>query len=255
MLRAQVFEGLFTLVPILLVAVVSIALRARATRRRRQREEEARSTQARGTPTQDAPARGERTQTTGGSIPTKGAQGPARGAPARGAQFPGQRLTAEAYLRSADKSGPSLAPFTPQQPRRTQVPARASNAYPPPLSLNDLKSPPGGGIQPAGTQIPRPAVEPLTESRKPFDRLAFDRATILPDGTRRVPIPRGRRTAVPEEEGDLRARMEARAKADRGPLVAPAEKRRSITAKLERLPPLKRAVIWAEILGPPGGQQ
>jgi hypothetical protein len=33
------------------------------------------------------------------------------------------------------------------------------------------------------------------------------------------------------------------------------EKSVSITARLERLPPLKRAVIWAEILGPPGGRQ
>jgi len=46
MLRAQAFEGLFTLVPILLVAVVSIVLRARSAKKRKQREEAA---QAEGT--------------------------------------------------------------------------------------------------------------------------------------------------------------------------------------------------------------
>ena len=58
MLRAQAFEGLFTLVPILLVAVVSILIRARAVRRRKQREEDARDAPARDAPARGAPARG-----------------------------------------------------------------------------------------------------------------------------------------------------------------------------------------------------
>jgi hypothetical protein len=49
--------------------------------------------------------------------------------------------------------------------------------------------------------------------------------------------------------------MEALAKLDRSSAGERARERYSITDKLERLPPLKRAVVWAEILGPPGGRQ
>ena len=59
--------------------------------------------------------------------------------------------------------------------------------------------------------------------------------------------------AVPKGTQDLRERMQARAK-----LIQPVtetRERSTITARLEKLPPLKRAVIWAEILGPPGGRQ
>jgi hypothetical protein len=63
------------------------------------------------------------------------------------------------------------------------------------------------------------------------------------------------RMASAKEGQDLRQRMEARVQADRPAAEVIAGKRSSITVRLEKLPPLKRAVIWAEILGPPGGRQ
>jgi hypothetical protein len=63
------------------------------------------------------------------------------------------------------------------------------------------------------------------------------------------------RMASVNEGQDLRQRMETRDKAYKPAAEEKAGQRYSITARLERLPPLKRAVIWAEILGPPGGRQ
>ena len=203
MLRAQAFEGLFTLVPILLVAVISIFLRARASRKRKQREEA-----ARGAPAQAAegtqPSAATRTEDSG-SRPA-----PARGTPARGAP--------------AQASG---RPVPPQQPRRPQVPIRESYAYPPPLTLNDTEYPATAAPQRQGTPVPRPVVRRSAESRM----------------------------AVSGKQQDLRERMQARAKSVQPAAKGAAGKAYSITARLERLPPLKRAVIWAEILGPPGGRQ
>jgi hypothetical protein len=212
-LRAQAFEGLFTLVPILLVAVISIFLRARASRKRKQREEAARGVSARGAPARGAPAQAaEGTQPSAatrtedsGSRPA-----PARGTPARGAP--------------AQASG---RPVPPQQPRRPQVPIRESYAYPPPLTLNDTEYPATAAPQRQGTPVPRPVVRSSAESRM----------------------------AVSGKPQDLRERMQARAKSVQPAAKGAAGKAYSITARLERLPPLKRAVIWAEILGPPGGRQ
>ena len=240
MLRAQAFEGLFTLVPILLVAVVSIILRARAARRRKQREEAARGEPARGEPARGAPARGaparvsEGTQSSAGPR-TAGAgpqSAPARGAPARAAgqpmppkqgrsatrasQFPWQRETVE--------TTPSYTePFTPHQPGKPQITNRESYAYPPPLYLNEAKSPAADAGQPWGAPVPRPTGRPSM--------------------------------VVPKREQTLRERMAARARSVQPAAKAAAAEPASITDRLQRLPPLKRAVIWAEILGPPGGRQ
>jgi hypothetical protein len=237
-LRAQAFEGLFTLVPILLVAVVSILLRARAARRRKRREEAAQKEGTRSsaaTPAAGAgraprvaavrgvPARGTPAQAPGRPIPPQ-----RTGAKTRAAQFPWQRETDETTAGSP-------APFTPQQPRRPQVPIRESYAYPPPLSLKDaesLSAGKAGGAQPRAAAIPRPVVRPSAESRMAVERMA-----------------------APKAEQNLRERMQARAKMDRPAAKVATEKRYSVTNRLMKLPPLKRAVIWAEILGPPGGRQ
>ena len=238
MLRAQGFEGLFTLVPILLVAVVSILLRARATRRRKRSEEGAqkegtRSSAAtpaasagrapRGAAVRGMPARGTPAQAPGRSIPPQ-----RTGAKTRAAKFPWQRETEETTAGSP-------APFTPQQPRRPQVPIRESYAYPPPLSLEDAESRSAGtagGARPRTVVIPRPVVRPSAESRMAVERMV-----------------------APKAEQNLRERMQARAKIDQPAAEVAGEKRYTVTDRLKRLPPLKRAVIWAEILGPPGGRQ
>ena len=222
MLRAQTFEGLFTLVPILLVAAVSIFLRVRAARRRKKREEAEGGAPARGAPARTAEKMQPSavTRMAGPGRVTEPA--PARGAPARGAP-----------AQAAGRPTPaSAAPFTPQQPSRPQVPVRESYAYPLPLSLDDLASPADAAAQPKDVRITRPVVRPSAESRTAFEKLAPSR-----------------------QPQNLRERMQARVRPVQPAAEAAAGKGYSITAKLKRLPPLKRAVIWAEILGPPGGRQ
>jgi hypothetical protein len=232
-LRAQAFEGLFTLVPILLIAVVSIFLRARASRKRKKREEAARGASARGESAQGESAQGAEetqpsaaTRTEGyGSRPAHARGAPASGAPARGAP--------------AQASG---RPVPPQQAGRPQVSVRESYAYPPPLTLNDTGSPATTAPQRQGIPVPRPVVRRSAESR-----MAVDRMAALPDGMSRMTV-----SGKPQ---DLRERMQARAKSVQPAAKAAGGEGYSITARLERLPPLKRAVVWAEILGPPGGRQ
>jgi hypothetical protein len=200
-LKAQAFEGLLTLVPILLVAVVSILLRSRAARRQKQREEATRSTQE-----------------------------PASGKPAarsRSAPQAQPRPTSRPpdYSRRGETAGQKPAPsprFTPEQPRQAPMAARESYAYPTPLSLNHLKSP---AVADADAGLPAG-----TPMRQPSGRIRRDRQS-------------------------LQQRMESLGIRERVVSRPAAGERVSIPARLERLPPLKRAVIWAEILGPPGGRQ
>ena len=171
MFRAQMFEGIFALLPILLIAVVSVLVRARAVKKRKQRDETTAPTRA------TAPNRPEQKREPTEAIPEKPR---------------------------------APAPFMPQQPARPKVAYREGYTYPPPLPLNNFKAPS------AGTP-PQPS--PAPEIRKP----------------------------------DLRERMKSRF----GSIAAEeaAVKPPSVVTRLERLPPLKRAVIWAEILGPPGEHQ
>ena len=229
MLRAQAFEGLFTLVPILLVAVVSIVLRARSAKKRKQREEAA---QAEGTqaPAAKPPARP-------GSKPSpstaRGASRLSRRAipprrerrDTRTAPFPWQRET-------SDAASTPPAPLTPSPPRRAQAQLRDSYAYPPPLPPGEDGASAAAAAQSAGAPFPRPVVRPTVESRMAAARMA-----------------------APKQEKSLRERMQALTKSDRPSAKAPAGGPSAITAKLQKLPPLKRAVIWAELLGPPGGRQ
>ena len=252
MLRAQAFEGLFTIVPILLVAVISIFLRARATRRRKQREDAAGGAPARSAPVQTAegthPSAAATRTAAAGPAPrsVSSREAAAREAtarapgPTRATQFPWQRETQQ-YPEAEQRTPASAAPISPQQLRRPQVTSRESYAYPPPLSLNDFKSQ-TAAMQPRSTPVPRPVVGPAAQGR-----MAVDRGSRLPDGTNRM--------AVPRETQNLRERMEARVRSDHRAVKAAPGARSSITARLERLPPLKRAVVWAEILGPPGGRQ
>jgi len=237
-LRARAFEGLVTIFPILLVAVVSILLRARAARRRKRREEAAAGDGTRpsaakpaaaavkvrqGAAARGVPARGTPEQAPVRSIPPK--RTPVK---TRAAKFPWQRETEETTAGSPD-------PFIQQQPRRAQVANRENYAYPPPLPLEDAKlqaDGPAGGARPRAEAIPRPVVRPSAESRMAVERLPAAKATH-----------------------DLRGRMQARAKMYRPEAKGERGKSYSITDRLKRLPPLKRAVIWAEILGPPGGKQ
>jgi hypothetical protein len=173
--RAQAFEGIFALLPILLIAVVSIMLRARAAKKRRKRDETT-------APTRSQPEE-KRKPTAGGGLPKE--------------QLP--------------KKSIAPAPFVPQQPLRPKAAYREGYTYPPPLSLNNLKtSSEGAPLQPS----PGPEIRPP----------------------------------------DLRERMKSRL-GSLAPSQQTAVKRLSVAERLERLPPLKRAVIWAEILGPPGGRQ
>ena len=238
MLRAQGFEGLVTILPILLVAVVSIMLRARAARRRKRREDaaagagtrpssakpEAAAVKARpGAAARGGPARGTPGQAQVRSMPPK--RMPVK---TRAAQFPWQRETEETPAGASE-------PFTPQQPRRAPVTIRESYAYPPPLPLKDANlqaEGPAGGARPRAEAIPRPVVRPSAESRMAVERLSAAKAAP-----------------------DLRGRMQARAKMDRPEAKVERGRSYSVTDRLKRLPPLKRAVIWAEILGPPGGKQ
>jgi hypothetical protein len=211
-MRAQAFEGLFTLVPILLFMVISIILRARAARKKKQREEETRST-----PVQ-APQRTAR---------QKRAAGTTRAVP-----FPWQRETQGVYPRRSERTPSSTAPRVPPQPSRAQVTSRESYVYPQPLVLNEAELPKDTETWPGGPAIPRPVVRPSVESRMAVERMA-----------------------VPKEATNLRERMTARRKADRPAAQVADGARSSITTRLKRLPPLKRAVLWAEILAPPGGRE
>ena len=257
MLRAQAFEGFFTLGPILLVAVVSILLRARASRRRKQREEAARGAPAGGPSASSAPARdasaqsvqgqgiqnqnlavgGEEArdaQTTQASASTRTGRS---GRSARAAQFPWQRESSEIYPKRSTKTpsargATAVEPVVPQQPGGPQVTSRESYAYPPALALDRTKPEAAGGVGPRSAPVPQQVVRPSLESRMAVERMA-----------------------PPKETQDLRQRMRAQDKLER-PFTEPrVGKGPSISARLERLPPLKRAVIWSEILGPPGGRQ
>lgn len=214
MLRAQAFESLFTLVPILLVAVISIVLRARASRRRKQREQAAEGESVRG-PSAGSASAGARTVRS-----------------AKAARFPWQRETSGIYPKRPAQTPPASAPFAPEHPRRSPVTSREHYAYPLPLTPEQAGPEPvaraGPGIPAAPQQVVRPSVE---------SRLAVDR------------------TAPPGEAGTLPLRKRAPLESGRPSPRAAVRKGSSISARLERFPPLKRAVIWAEILGPPGGRQ
>jgi hypothetical protein len=219
-LKAQAFEGLFTLVPVLLFVVVSVVLRTRASRKRKKREEAARGETAGGTPARGAQAR---------SAPVGGA--PVRGAPAEA----GGGMKPPSASRTAGFG--QEAPIAQQRTVRPQVFHQEVYAYPPPLALNEDGSPVRTDHRPrGGPAILRPAAGPSAESRMAIDRMAVQRGAK-----------------------SLQERMAARGKTDSmttgAAAGAVAGKRSSITARLERLPPLKRAVVWAEILGPPGGRQ
>jgi hypothetical protein len=215
MLRAQTFEGLFTLVPILLVALISILLRTRASRRRKRREEAARGVQ-------------------GGKVQGASATIPAgrSGRPARAAGFPGQREISGVYPERSPKTPSAGAPGFPQESRGYRMTRGESYAYPPPLALDQVDQEPAAADGPGSTAAARQAVRPAAESRMAIEWMG-------PPGEARTPR-LGRR--YPSDYG----RPATKAAAGRGS---------SIAARLERLPPLKRAVIWAEILGPPGGRQ
>lgn len=180
MFRAQAFEGILALLPILFIAVVSLLLRARAVKKRKQGDETTAPTRA------TAPTQPEqkRKPTAGGGL--------LEGQP------PG-------------KPGAPI-PFMPQQPVRPKVAYREGSTYPPQLPPNKLKTPSAGAP-------PQPA--PVPEIRQP----------------------------------DLRERMKSRLGTIAAAKEEAAVKPPSVVTRLERLPPLKRAVIWAEILGPPGGLQ
>ena len=174
MFRVQAFEGIFALLPILLIAVVSVVLRARAAKRRKRRDETPAPTRA-AAPT---PTQAEQEREAAAALPEKPR---------------------------------APAPFMPQQPVRPTAVYREGYTYPPQLPLNNLKTPsPGTPPQPS----------PVPEVRQP----------------------------------DLRERMKTRLGASATSKEA-VVKRPSIAVRLERFTPLKRAVIWAEILGPPGGRQ
>lgn len=237
-MRAQAFEGLVTIFPILLVAVVSILLRARAARRRKRREDAAAGVGTRPSSAKPEAAAGKvRQGAAPRGVPPRGtpAQAPVRSVPpkrtpvkTRTAQFPWQRETEETTAGSP-------APFNPQPPGRAQVPILENYAYPPPLPLKDARpysDGPAGGARPRVEVIPRPVVRPSAESRMAVERIS-----------------------TPKAAQDLRGRMQARAKMYRPEAKVESGKSYSITDRLKRLPPLKRAVIWAEILGPPGGKQ
>jgi hypothetical protein len=252
LLRAQAFEGLFTLVPILLVAIVSIFLRARASRRRKQREEAARGVPDRGASVQGTEPWGAQAQgatirgTLAGETPVRGAPvrdaermqssdsnrtaGP--GQTAQAAQFPWQRETSEVYPKKPQKTPPAMAPFVSQRPRRSQATTRESYAYPPPMAFNQAEPEAAAGVRPRSTAVQQQVLRPSVESQ-----MAVKRA------------------ASPKQAQNLRERMQALGQSGRLSAKETAGKGYSVSARLERLPPLKRAVIWAEILGPPGGRQ
>jgi hypothetical protein len=191
-----VFEGIFALVPLILIALVSIFLRVRADRRRRRLpEEEGKSEQK-----QEG---GER------QIPAASPMTRERGA---GASAPGK---------------PAPQPLKARPPRQANVPYRQEYAYPQPLPVAMPKGP-------EETYTP-----PYPEAEG--GRLRFG----TPGMDISQPPVRQRRKRL--SEGQF-SRLSAKS--------VKVEKQRvsSLPQRLEKLPPLQRAVVWAEILGPPGGQ-
>lgn len=218
MLQAQAFEGLFTLVPILLIAVVSILLRARAARRRRQNQDGEAKPVARtevGARAAEAPV--EKPAPSGEE--RLGAPGQAFGPPQSSGTW--QPFGAEKPSRSKQSTAPL-------QPPRPAAANREAYAYPLPLPRNGVQEPEVGALSTA----------PVIVSQ-PVNRLV--KRTVV--GVEALP---GKK--------DLRARMMDREQNGSAERIPAVDKRSTIVSRLEKLPPFKRAVIWAEILGPPGGR-
>ena len=150
----------------------------------------------------------------------------------RSVSFPRQRETSEVHHRRSVRAPSSTAPRLPQQPRAAQVIRGEIHAYPPPLVPSEDTVSAAGEDRPGSPAIPRAVLRPSVESRMAVAGMA-----------------------APKKAKTLRERMADRGMADRSGAGAAAGSRSSITTRLERLPPLKRAVVWAEILGPPGGGQ
>jgi hypothetical protein len=138
-----------------------------------------------------------------------------------------------------------------KQRDETTAPTRATAPTQPEQKREPTDALPGKPRAPAPF-MPQQPVRPTSAYREghtyppplPLNNLETPSA-----GTPRQPSP------VPEiRPPDLRERMKSRL----GSIAADKEaavQRSSAAVRLERLPPLKRAVIWAEILGPPGGRQ
>jgi hypothetical protein len=226
-IKAQGFEGIISLLPILLIALVSVLLRARAVRKRRLSEE---------APGEAEPSREQAYRAAARPEPRMpAAQGPgAAGTPREREARPsrkalwaqelvagGQPAGRSRVRAEAGREAPGGSPAAVQATRRAQGGYRESYVYPPPLQLNGLKRPAASAEQP--------------QARHPADI-----AATRPAGPRGMDMRRLGRPPV-----------WSRPMPGRLPGTTRSE---SIAARLERLPPLKRAVVWAEILGAPGGR-
>jgi hypothetical protein len=242
-IEAQAFEGIISLLPILLIAVVSVLLRARAARKRRRSEEAAREEKRPPEEPSRAPIRQE-PRMPGPEAPQAAPINLREARPSRKALWMQELLAggqpaggSKAGAGSPEAAGPGTTasagpPAAAQPPRRPQGGYRESYVYPPPLQLNELKRSAAYAEQPQPGPAPRPAM-------------------------RRPAMARPAMPGPAEPRGMDVRRPEARPLAQTPPMperLYGADAGNSIADRLERLPPLKRAVVWTEILGPPGGR-
>ncbi len=221
MIRLQFIEGLIALLPIVLLALVSILLRARAVGRQRRQEQSKDS----------EPKRQEAKQ-----------QQAASGAARPVAQTPAETAPAASQPRRLRMAKPSY---------------RESYAYPPPLVPNQLKGEREAvayGESPASKALADSETYMPLSSQTEIRRMRFEPAAGGESGRgglRQRAGPAARETLQRPGRGEERARPFGVAAGT----AAPGRRARSRVDKLNRLPPLQRAVVWAEILGPPGGRQ
>jgi hypothetical protein len=128
-----------------------------------------------------------------------------------------QQQAASGAARPVAQTPAETAPtaFQPRRLRTAKPSYRESFAYPPLLSPNQLKGEP----------------EVVAYRESPASKALADSETYMPLSSR-AEIRRMRFEPAP-----------------------PGRRARSRVDKLDRLPPLQRAVVWSEILGPPGGRQ
>ncbi len=229
MIRLQFFEGLIALLPVILLALVSILLRARAAgRRRRQEQSDGSELRRQGAKRQAAPA----VPPAPTDAARPGAQSPVETAP---------------------------GPFGPSKPRTAKPSYRESYAYPPPLAPNRLKGMPEAVVYResparkalAGSETYMPLSAQAEVRRMRFEKFADGDSGR---GGRRQRAMQAAREAR-QRLGSGKQKVGPSAAAPGRTAAAAGGKSRSVVDRLNRLPPLQRAVVWSEILGPPGGRQ
>jgi hypothetical protein len=139
---------------------------------------------------------------------------------------------ASSVTRGRGAGAPVPVKTVPQPPKAR--PPRQQYVYPQPLPLarsrgpEEVYTPPSPDEEGARLRFGTPGIE-----------------ISLPQARQVISLARQRRKWPSERQFSRLSTKSAKVEQQRVP---------SLPQRLEKLPPLQRAVVWAEILGPPGGQ-